>query len=149
MFGWELHKSPDYNFPTRFSVFSIENQFFLWWARPWRSQCTWVNRYVIVIREGSDPRTQVRTSSCIPGLSEISSCRPQKQQNFLDRVSSGLHPQPGGRAEHQTSVHLPCQRRACLLRVLWPLGLRRELDSKECWQRLTESQEEQAPARDS
>jgi hypothetical protein len=34
-------------------------------------------------------------------------------------------------------------------RVLWALGLRRELDSQDCWQRLAELQEEQAPARDS
>jgi hypothetical protein len=34
-------------------------------------------------------------------------------------------------------------------RVLWPLGLWKELDSRECWQRLTESQEKQAPARNS
>jgi hypothetical protein len=52
---------------------------------------------------------------------------------------SSLHLQPGGRCECQTSVHLPCKRRACLLRVLWPLKLRRELDSQHCWQRLTES----------
>ena len=30
----------------------------------------------------------------------------------------GLHLQPGGRSECQTSVHLPCKRRACLKRVL-------------------------------
>ena len=39
---------------------------------------------------------------------------PQKQQSFLDRVPSGLHPQPGGRAETQTPGHLPCQRRISL-----------------------------------
>jgi hypothetical protein len=33
-------------------------------------------------------------------------------------------------------------------RVLWPLRLWRELDSQDCWERLTESQEEQAPAKD-
>ena len=66
----------------------------------------------------------------------------QKQQSFLDRVPSGLHLQPRGRTELQTSVYLPCQRRACQQRVLWPQGLRRELDSQECWQRLTESQED-------
>jgi hypothetical protein len=31
---------------------------------------------------------------------------------------SGLHLQPGGRSEPQTSVHLPCKRRACLQRIL-------------------------------
>jgi hypothetical protein len=89
----------------------------------------------------------------------------QKQQRILDKVPSGLHPQPGGRAETQTPGHLPCQRRvslqgaflswdsggrsefqtsmplpckrrACLQRMLWPLGLRRELDFQECWQSL-------------
>jgi hypothetical protein len=87
-----------------------------------------------------------------PGLSEISPHRrvhgQKKQQSFLDRVPSGLNLQPRGGSELQTSVHLPCKRRACLQRLLWPLGLRRELDSQESWQRLTESQEEQAPARD-
>jgi hypothetical protein len=53
----------------------------------------------------------------------------------------GLHLHPGGRSEHQISVHLPCKRRACLQIVLWPLRLRREIDSQVCWQRLTESQE--------
>jgi hypothetical protein len=61
---------------------------------------------------------------------------------------SDLHLQPRGRSERQTSVHFLCKRRACLKRVLWPLRLRRELDSQDCWQKLTESQEEQAPARD-
>jgi hypothetical protein len=60
----------------------------------------------------------------------------------------GLHLQPGGRSKRQTSVHLPCKRRACLKRVLWPLKLRRELDSQDSWPRLTESQKEQNPARD-
>jgi hypothetical protein len=46
-------------------------------------------------------------------------------------------------------VHCPSKRRACLQRVLWSMGLRRELNSQECWQRLTESQKEQARARDS
>jgi hypothetical protein len=62
----------------------------------------------------SDPRVHVRSPSCIPGLSETSPCRrtfrPKKQQSFLDRAPSGLHPQPGGRAETQTSRHLPHQR---------------------------------------
>jgi hypothetical protein len=31
-------------------------------------------------------------------------------------------------------VHLPCKRRACLQRLLWPLRLRKELDSQDCWQ---------------
>ena len=53
----------------------------------------------------------------------------------------GPHLQPGVRAELQTSVHLSCQKKGCLQRVFWPLGLRRELDSQDCWQRLTESQE--------
>jgi hypothetical protein len=34
-----------------------------------------------------------------------------------------------------------------LQRVLWTLGTRWEFNSQECWQRLTESQENQAPAR--
>lgn len=51
-------------------------------------------------RGGSDPGTQVRVPSCIPGLSETSPTRRahglQKQQSFLDKVPSGLYPQQGG-----------------------------------------------------
>jgi hypothetical protein len=65
-------------------------------------------------------------------------------------LQGGLLSQDSGDGSKlQISVHLPCKKRACLQRVLWPLGLKKELDSQECWQRLTESQEEQAPARDS
>ena len=74
-------------------------------------------------------------------------------KRILDRVPLGLHSQQGvgaetrnpghllhqrvglqgglwlqesgGRSELQTSRHLPCKRRVCLQRVLWPLGLRR------------------------
>jgi hypothetical protein len=91
-------------------------------------------------------RWQVRTPPCILGPSETILCRRasrlQKQYSFLNRVLGGLYFQPGGRTETQTSVHFPHQRRACLQRVLWQLRLRRELGSQECWQRLTESQEE-------
>jgi hypothetical protein len=61
----------------------------------------------------------------------------------------GLHLHPGSVAELQTSVRIPCKRRASLQRVIWPLWFKTELDSQECWQRLTEPQEEQAPTRDS
>ena len=40
---------------------------------------------------------------------------------------SGLHLLPGGRPKSQISVHLPCKRRACLQRVLWPLKIRGEI----------------------
>ena len=73
-------------------------------------------------REGSHPGNQVRAPSCIPGLSETRLHRRahglQKQQSFLDRVPSGLHLQPGGESEHQTSMHLPCKRRHWPQRVL-------------------------------
>ena len=55
----------------------------------------------------------------------------------------------GSRSELQTSGHLPCIRRAWLQRVLWPLWLRWELDYQDGWNRLTESKEEKASARDS
>ena len=61
---------------------------------------------------------------------------------------SGFHLQPGSWSEQQISVNLPCKKRACLERVLGPLRLRKELDTQVCWQRLTKSQEEQAPTRD-
>ena len=37
---------------------------------------------------------------------------------LLGQGPTGLHLQPGDRADPQSSVHLPCQRRACLQRVL-------------------------------
>jgi len=45
----------------------------------------------------------------------------------------GLHLLPEGRSESQIFVYLPCKRRACLQRGLWPLKLRRELVSQVCW----------------
>jgi hypothetical protein len=42
---------------------------------------------------------------------------------------SGTQLLPGGRFEHQISGYLPCKRRACKQRVLWPLKHRRELVS--------------------
>jgi hypothetical protein len=81
---------------------------------------------------------QVREPSCIPSPWETTGCRNNTASGT--GPISGLHLQPGSRSECQTSVQLPCKRRACLQKVLWPLGLRRELlDSQDCWQRLTES----------
>ena len=71
----------------------------------------------------------------------------QKPQSFLDRVPLGLHPQSGRWADPQATVYHPLQRRACLQGMFWHLGLRRELLFEESWQRLTDSQEEQAGAR--
>jgi hypothetical protein len=96
------------------------------------------------------------------------------QQSFLDRVPSGLHPQPGGRAKTQTPDDLPCQRRVSLQegidpksqevdqssRLLDTCPARQVLACRECsdhwdsgesWtpRRLRESQEDQTPARDS
>ena len=45
--------------------------------------------------------------------------RLKKQHSFLDTILWGPHPQPGGGADPQSSVQLPCQRRACLQEVLW------------------------------
>jgi hypothetical protein len=85
----------------------------------------------------------------------------QKQQSFLDSIPSGLHPQPGDRAlgtfpasgESASRDALTPglrrwiwapdfgtpslqRRKASLYRVLWPMRLRRELDSQVHWQRL-------------
>jgi hypothetical protein len=70
-----------------------------------------------------------------------------EEATVMGTVTSGLHLQPGGRAKLQTSAHLPCKRRTCLRRVLWPMRLKRELVSHKCLQRLTQSQEKQAAAR--
>ena len=61
---------------------------------------------------------------------------------------SGLHLLTGGRSKRKISVHLPCKRRVCLQRVLWPLKLRRELVSQFCLETLTESKEKEALTRD-
>jgi hypothetical protein len=52
---------------------------------------------------------------------------------ILKPMVSGTQLLPGGRFKHQISGHLPCKRRACLQRVLWPLKLRIELVSQVCW----------------
>jgi hypothetical protein len=52
--------------------------------------------------------TEAETSQC------RRVCRLQKQQSFFDKVPSGLRPQPGGRADPQTSMRLPSQRRVGL-----------------------------------
>ena len=51
---------------------------------------------------------------------------------ILRPLVSGTQLVPGGRFEHQISGHLPCKKRACLQRILWPLKLRRELASHVC-----------------
>jgi hypothetical protein len=83
-----------------------------------RSLCNFPNRGELASREGSYLKTQVRSPSSIPGLSETSllrrALRVQKHQSFLDRIPFDFHPQPGGRAEPQTTVYLPHQRKACL-----------------------------------
>jgi hypothetical protein len=80
-------------------------------------------------------RAHYKITIWILGHSETSLCRRahrlQKQHSFLDRVPLVFHLHPGGRAELQTSVYLPCKRRACLQREFWPLRLRRELDFQE------------------
>jgi hypothetical protein len=56
------------------------------------------------------------------GLSEVGphrkACWRKKQQCFLDRVPTGLHPQPGGKTDPQSSVLLSCQVRVGLQGVL-------------------------------
>jgi hypothetical protein len=54
----------------------------------------------------------------------------KKQQSFLDRVPSGLHPQSGGRAETQTAGHLPCQKRVSLQGGLWPQNQEEDQSSR-------------------
>jgi hypothetical protein len=116
-------------FPTissiRFTVYLIL------WGGSW-STWTWaLHREIRVDQFGSDSGTQTRLPSCILGLSETTQSRrawgQKKQLSFLDRVNSGYHPQPGGRAETQTSVNIPCQSRVSLQKGLWPW------DSGESW----------------
>jgi hypothetical protein len=97
-----------------------EIHFCLSWAKP--DVSTLLMLFVLITRTMG---TQARSPSSIPSLSETSpqrrTHRPQKQNSFLDRASLGLHPQPGGRAEPQSSVRLPCQRRVGLQGGLCPL----------------------------
>jgi hypothetical protein len=84
----------------------------------------------VTSREGSDPWTQVREPSCIPGLSETSlhwrAPGLQKQKRYLDSVPSGLHSQTGGRAETQTYEHLPLPEETWSPGMALTLGLRWE-----------------------
>jgi hypothetical protein len=79
----------------------------MFWPAPARGELDY--------RECSDPKTQVRSPFFIWVPSEAGplrrTCRPQKQQSFLDRVPLGLHLQPGGGADPQSCVHLSCQRK--------------------------------------
>jgi hypothetical protein len=52
---------------------------------------------------------------------------------ILRPLVSGTQLLPGGRFKHQIFGHLPCNRRAWLQRILWPLKLGRELVSQVCW----------------
>jgi hypothetical protein len=59
---------------------------------------------------------------------------PQSTLHWILRpLVSGTQLLPGGRFECQISGHLPCKRRACLKRVLWPMKLRRDLVSQVFW----------------
>jgi hypothetical protein len=106
----------------------------------WGGTVTWIWRLVV---------NYCYTQALVPQKPAQESAQAAEATELLGQGPSGLHLQTGGREENKTCVHLPCQRRTCLQKVLWSLGLRREMDSQECWQSLTESQEEQAPARDS
>jgi hypothetical protein len=88
-------------------------------------------------RGGSDSGTQVRALSCIPDFSETNSPKrargPQKQQKFLDRVPSGIHPQPG---DPDLSVPSPRQEsqppgRALTPRLRWENHLVSLLSQKQ------------------
>jgi hypothetical protein len=72
-------------------------------------------------------------------------CGLQKRHSFWDRPCF----RPSSSARRQVWTPDICapslQEESLRQRVFWPLRLRRDLDSKDCWQRLPESQEEQAP----
>jgi hypothetical protein len=91
------------------------------------------DRAEVTTREGSDLQSRWRSHlvSRVPRrpfcAGKHADCRDNP--SFGTGPVPGLHHQPGGRSEHQTSVHLPWERRACLKRVLWSMRLRRELDS--------------------
>jgi hypothetical protein len=61
-------------------------------------------------------------------------------QAFIFSQEAGLNARP--------LCTFPARGKLGQKRLPWPLRLKRELDSQDCWQKLTESQEEQAPARD-
>jgi hypothetical protein len=87
--------------------------------------CTFPARVELVSWECSDPGTwtQGRLPFCLQCLSKGSPLRrtqATEAKALQGPGPMGLHLQPGGGADPQPSVHLPCQRRACLQGVLWP-----------------------------
>jgi hypothetical protein len=97
-------------------------------------------RQVYVGEHVGSRRNRASWTGSLPAfiLSQEAELRQRSLGTFLARGQSALQggcwPQDsGGRSELQNSVHFPYKRRACLQGVLWPLGLRRELDSQECW----------------
>jgi hypothetical protein len=122
-------------FPARGKVSALPGR-----ALPWS---TWGNHLGFQILQWL-----VCTGECVDYRSYTASGTDRSVTASGTGPLSCLHLQTGDKSKHQTSLHLPCKRRTCLQRVLWSLKLRRELHSQVCWQRLTESKEEQAPTRD-
>jgi hypothetical protein len=79
--------------------------------------CTFPARGESASREGTDTCTTLYPGS-LRDQSTLESTRASKAKELLGMVTLGLHLQPGDGAALQTSVHLPCKRRACLQRVL-------------------------------
>jgi hypothetical protein len=95
-----------------------------------------------LIREAENPawpESQVPSGQCqnLGILSRESTDTPKIPQRtlhgILGTVVSGTQLLPGGRFKRLISGHIACKRRDSLQRVLWPLKLRRELDSQVCW----------------
>jgi hypothetical protein len=90
----------------------------------------------LVSRKCFDSETQGRSLFSLRWLSRAGPLRSSQATEAAEQLvqgHTGLHLHPGGGAVREHSVHLSC----------W-----RELVSQECCHRLTNSQEEQAPARD-
>jgi hypothetical protein len=86
------------------------------------------------LQECSDAGTQGRSAFSPQCLSKVVCSGEHRQQSFWHRV---------------LQAYICSQEVGLFHRPLCTGLARRELVSQECWQRLTDSQEEQAPARDS
>jgi hypothetical protein len=57
---------------------------------------------------------------CLSKVGLLRKAQATEATELLGQAPMSLHLQQGGGTDPQSSVHLPCQRRACLQGVLWP-----------------------------
>jgi hypothetical protein len=75
--------------------------------------CTFHARGELTSRECSDPGTQMRSPFslwCLYKASPLRKAQGAEATELLGKGLMGLYLQPGGGTDHQSSVHLPCQK---------------------------------------